>query len=114
MLRRVSSPQRERTDTVKLTGERPIEGQTPDSLLALHAAGYREVIERLGSGRLLDLGCGLGDGSAEMASADREGLATMGRLVRQIPCFSLQLGTERREIAETIRDFLAERSTALE
>jgi SAM-dependent methyltransferase len=56
---------------VKLTGERPIEGQTPDSLLALHAAGYREVIERLGSGRLLDLGCGLGDGSAEMASADR-------------------------------------------
>ena len=56
---------------MKLTGERPIEGQTPDSLLALHAAGYREVIERLGSGRLLDLGCGLGDGSAEMASADR-------------------------------------------
>src|SRR5690606_1377939 len=26
-------------DIVKLTGERPIEGQTPDSLLALHAAG---------------------------------------------------------------------------
>ncbi|MBK9611613.1 hypothetical protein [Candidatus Amarobacter glycogenicus] len=50
----------------------------------------------------------------QMASADREGLATMGRLVRQIPCFSLQLGTDRREIAETIRDFLAERSTALE
>jgi hypothetical protein len=36
-----------RTPTVKLTGERPIEGKTPDSLLALHAAGYREVRERL-------------------------------------------------------------------
>src|SRR5690606_5655684 len=49
---------------VKLTGERPIEGQTPDSLLALHAAGYREVRSRVGSGRMLDLGCGLGDGTA--------------------------------------------------
>ena len=55
---------------MKLTGERPIEGQTPDSLLALHAAGYREVIERLGSGRLLDLGCGLGDGSASTTPAN--------------------------------------------
>ena len=34
----------------QLTGERPQEGVTPDSLLALHAAGYRTVIERLGSG----------------------------------------------------------------
>ena len=31
----------------RLTGERPLEGVTPDSLLALHAAGYRTVIERL-------------------------------------------------------------------
>jgi SAM-dependent methyltransferase len=56
---------------VKLTGERPITGKTPASLLALHAAGYREVNARLGPGRLLDLGCGLGDGSAGLAGAGR-------------------------------------------
>jgi len=56
---------------VKLTGERPIEGQTPDSLLALHSAGYREVRDRVGTGRMLDLGCGLGDGTATFASEDR-------------------------------------------
>ena len=56
---------------VKLTGERPIEGQTPDSLLALHAAGYREVRDRVGPGRFLDLGCGLGDGTAGFAAEDR-------------------------------------------
>lgn len=56
---------------MKLTGERPIEGKTPDSLLALHAAGYREVRERLGSGRLLDLGCGLGDGTVALAGDGR-------------------------------------------
>jgi SAM-dependent methyltransferase len=48
---------------VKLTGERPMQGETPDSLLALHAAGYREVQNRLGPGVLLDVGCGLGDES---------------------------------------------------
>jgi len=37
-----------------------VEGATPDSLLALHAAGYRAVIERLGPGRVLDIGCGEG------------------------------------------------------
>jgi SAM-dependent methyltransferase len=46
---------------VKLTGERPVAGATPDSLLALHAAGYREVVKRLGDGVVLDIGCGLGD-----------------------------------------------------
>ena len=56
---------------MKLTGERPIEGKTPDSLLALHAAGYREVRERIGAGRFLDLGCGLADGTATFASDDR-------------------------------------------
>jgi len=45
---------------VKLLGERPVEGSTPDSLLALHAAGYREVRARLGEGVILDAGCGLG------------------------------------------------------
>jgi SAM-dependent methyltransferase len=56
---------------VKLTGERPIQGETPDSLLALHAAGYREVRARVGSGRMLDLGCGLADGTVGFAAADR-------------------------------------------
>lgn len=56
---------------MKLTGERPIEGKTPDSLLALHAAGYREVRERIGEGSLLDLGCGLGDGTATFAAPGR-------------------------------------------
>lgn len=57
---------------MKLTGERPMQGQTPDSLLALHAAGYREVRERMGSGRFLDVGCGLGDESVGFAGPDRE------------------------------------------
>ena len=56
---------------MKLTGERPIVGKTPDSLLALHEAGYREVVARIGPGRLLDLGCGLGDGSARFLDPTR-------------------------------------------
>ena len=55
----------------RLTGERPMEGVTPDSLLALHAAGYRTVIERLGSGAMLDVGCGQGFESARFLSEDR-------------------------------------------
>ena len=47
---------------MKLTGERPVEG-FPDSLMALHAAGYREVLVRIGPGRFLDVGCGVGDGT---------------------------------------------------
>ncbi|HXW32054.1 MAG TPA: methyltransferase domain-containing protein [Acidimicrobiales bacterium] len=50
-----SAPER-----TKLTGERPLPGATPDSLLALHHAGYRVVAERLGPGRVLDVGCGEG------------------------------------------------------
>ena len=58
---------------MKLTGERPMEGATPDSLLALHDAGYREVIARLGPGVVVDIGCGIG--------AETERLAAPGRLV---------------------------------
>jgi SAM-dependent methyltransferase len=55
----------------KLTGERPLEGITPDSLLALHAAGYTAVRERLGPGRMLDVGCGQGFETAQFAGPDR-------------------------------------------
>jgi SAM-dependent methyltransferase len=55
----------------KLTGERPMEGSTPDSLLALHDAGYREVAARLGPGVVLDVGCGVGDETVRLAAPDR-------------------------------------------
>lgn len=57
---------------MKLTGERPMQGQTPDSLLALHTAGYREVRARLGPGRFLDVGCGLGDESVGFTGGGRD------------------------------------------
>ena len=65
----------------QLTGERPQQGVTPDSLLALHAAGYRTVIERLGSGTVLDVGCGQGFESARFLAPDRRG--GRGRLQRR-------------------------------
>jgi SAM-dependent methyltransferase len=48
-----------------------MEGATPDSLLALHDAGYREVLDRLGSGRVLDVGCGVGAETARLIGDDR-------------------------------------------
>jgi SAM-dependent methyltransferase len=56
---------------VRLTGERPVKGATPDSLLALHDAGYREVVARLGPGTILDVGCGIGTETARLAASDR-------------------------------------------
>ena len=55
----------------QLTGERPRQGVTPDSLLALHEAGYREVRSRLGSGRVLDVGCGEGFSSRTLVGPSR-------------------------------------------
>jgi hypothetical protein len=43
----------------------------------------------------------------QMASADRAGLSAMARLVRAVPCYLLELGTEREEIARAVREFLA-------
>lgn len=48
-----------------------MQGSTPDSLLALHDAGYREVEERLGTGVVLDLGCGVGDETARLQGDGR-------------------------------------------
>ncbi len=59
----------------RLTGERPVPGVTPDSLLALHAAGYRAVVERLGAGTMLDLGCGQGFESAGFLAPGRKVVA---------------------------------------
>jgi len=56
---------------VKLTGERPMEGATPDSLLALHDAGYREVVARLGPGVVVDVGCGIGSETERLVGPDR-------------------------------------------
>jgi ubiquinone/menaquinone biosynthesis C-methylase UbiE len=58
-------------DAVKLTGERPMEGATPDSLLALHDAGYREVVARLGPGVVVDVGCGIGSETERLVGTDR-------------------------------------------
>lgn len=55
----------------RLTGERPIEGHTPDSLIALHDAGYREVIARVGDGVILDIGCGVGAETVRLAGPNR-------------------------------------------
>ena len=56
---------------MKLTGERPMHGSTPDSLLAFHDAGYREVMARLGAGVTVDVGCGIGDETQRLAGPDR-------------------------------------------
>jgi SAM-dependent methyltransferase len=46
-------------------------GATPDSLLAFHDAGYREVDARIGPGTVLDVGCGVGDQTARLAGLGR-------------------------------------------
>jgi SAM-dependent methyltransferase len=55
----------------RLTGERPMAGATPDSLLAFHDAGYREVRDRIGTGTVLDVGCGVGEQTAKLAGIGR-------------------------------------------
>jgi len=48
-----------------------MEGATPDSLLALHDAGYREVLAHLGPGVVVDVGCGIGVETERLAAPDR-------------------------------------------
>lgn len=59
----------------RLTGERPIDGQTPSSLLGLHAAGYRELGSRVGAGVILDAGCGTGEQTTELMGTGRTVIA---------------------------------------
>ena len=96
--------------TSRLTGERPQQGVTPDSLLALHEAGYRAVLDRIGSGRILDVGCGQGfesarflapdrqvlgvDYSTEAVSAAASGYADQGLRVAQMNALDLALATD--------------------
>jgi SAM-dependent methyltransferase len=56
---------------MEMTGERPDDRHSPDGLVALHRAGYRDVGRRIGSGVVLDLGCGVGFGSASLLREDR-------------------------------------------
>jgi SAM-dependent methyltransferase len=56
----------------RLTGERPMVGVTPDSLIAFHQAGYREIRERLGPGTVLDVGCGVGTETLGLAGPGRQ------------------------------------------
>ena len=58
-------------ENARLTGERPQQGVTPDSLLTLHAAGYRAMRERLEDGLLLDVGCGQGFESITLVAEER-------------------------------------------
>jgi SAM-dependent methyltransferase len=59
------------TQGVRVTGERPVDGVSPDVLVASHEAGYRAVAERLPAGTGIDIGCGVGFGTAALASPDR-------------------------------------------
>lgn len=57
---------------MKITGERPVDGVTPDGLVACHTAGYLEIASRLPTGRVLDIGCGVGFGTAHLAGEGRD------------------------------------------
>jgi len=51
---------------MKITGERPVDGVTPDGLVALHTSGYLEVASRVHEGVALDIGCGVGFGASRL------------------------------------------------
>lgn len=56
---------------MKQTVERPLRDSTPAGLLALHDAGYREVVAALPRGTILDIGCGVGEETVRLAGDGR-------------------------------------------
>ena len=56
---------------MQATGERPDDRYSPDGLVALHRAGYRDLDCRIGSGVVVDVGCGVGFGTASLLRPDR-------------------------------------------
>ena len=89
----------------KLTGERPLPGVTPDSLLALHDAGYEAVVQRLGPGWVLDVGCGEGFESQRLAGP--------GRVVVGADYASGALAVAHQRIGDGAVRFVAADATAL-
>lgn len=83
----------------RLTGERPLQGVTPDSLLALHEAGYRVVRERIGSGRILDVGCGHGFESVRFLNPNRE-LVGVDYSSEAVAAASAQYGNQGLRVAQ--------------
>lgn len=81
---------------MRLTGERPMKGATPDSLLALHDAGYREVASLIGDGTVLDVGCGVGDQTARLAGRNRFVLGVDYSAATALLAGSTSDGAERR------------------
>jgi SAM-dependent methyltransferase len=58
-------------ELVKQTGERPLKDSTPSALLALHDAGYREILSRLDGRPVVDIGCGVGDQTGRLIAPGR-------------------------------------------
>lgn len=82
-----------------------MEGATPDSLLAFHDAGYREIRNRLGSGAVLDVGCGVGTETA--------GLAAPGRIVLGVDYSAETAGDAARHLGTDGLRFAAMDGAAL-
>ncbi len=83
----------------RLTGERPQQGVTPDSLLALHEAGYRAVLDRIGDGRILDVGCGQGFESARFLDTGRDVLG-VDYATDAVATASLRYGPDGLRVAQ--------------
>ena len=56
-------------DVTEFTGERVIPGQVEDDLWAEHVARYAFAARFAAGKRVLDVGCGMGYGTAELAKA---------------------------------------------